>query len=239
MEALYEAVYAGAKPRIAKAIAEKETELETLLDGFAGLSPKLKDRANQRGEALQKEIDTLQRNLQDLRIPWERLRTELAARQEALELATATLNQEGHFRQKAEALKTVIGRIVCHFGRKGKRCFLKSIDIYAPEVAAVRPLTFLESPHSNSCQDAKPDLYSYDGTIMLMSATFGGQCRGCLRPSSATARSYTPRPNHQPLAHGRPRLLSRLPLIPTGIAREPSCHPRIARTLPFHFPPYH
>jgi DNA invertase Pin-like site-specific DNA recombinase len=155
MEALYEAVYAGAKPRIAKAIAEKETELETLLDGFAGLSPKLKDRANQRGEALQKEIDTLQRNLQDLRIPWERLRTELAARQEALELATATLNQEGHFRQKAEALKTVIGRIVCHFGRKGKRCFLKSIDIYAPEVAAVRPLTFLESPHSNSCQGAK------------------------------------------------------------------------------------
>lgn len=155
MEALYEAVYAGAKPRIEKAVAEKEAELETLLDGFAGLSLKLKERANKRGEALQKEIDTLQRDLQDLRIPWERLRTELAARQEALELATATLNQEGHFRQKAEALKTVIGRIVCHFGRKGKRCLLKSIDIYAPEAAAVRPLTFLESPQMNWCQDAK------------------------------------------------------------------------------------
>jgi hypothetical protein len=32
---------AQAKPRIEKAIAEKEAELETLLDGFAGLSPKL------------------------------------------------------------------------------------------------------------------------------------------------------------------------------------------------------
>lgn len=154
-EALYETVYAGAKPRIEKAIAEKEAELETLLDGFAHLSPKLKERANKRGEALQKEIDGLQRDLQDLQIPWEQLRAELAARQEALERATATLNQEGHFRQKAEALKTVIGRIVCHFSRKGKRCSLKSIDIYAPEVAAVRPLSFLNSPHWNWREGAK------------------------------------------------------------------------------------
>jgi DNA invertase Pin-like site-specific DNA recombinase len=152
IEALYEVVYTKAKPTIEKAIAEKEAELEVLLDGFAGLSPKLKERANKRGEAIQKEIDALQRDQQDLRIPWERLRAELAARQEAMERTTATLNQEGHFRQKAEALKTVIGRIVCHFSRRGIHCSLKSIDIYAPEVAAVRPLGFLGSPHWNSCQ---------------------------------------------------------------------------------------
>ena len=39
----------------------------------------------------------------------------MAARKEALERTTTTLNQEGHFRQKAEALKTVIDRIVCGF----------------------------------------------------------------------------------------------------------------------------
>ena len=151
IEALYDAIYSKAKPTIEKAIAEKEAELEALLDGFAGLSPKLKDRANKRGEALQKEIDALQRDLQDLRVPWEQLRAELAARQEALERATATLNQEGHFRQKAEALKTVIGRIVCHFSRRGIHCSMKSIDIYAPEDAAVRPLSFLGTPHWDSC----------------------------------------------------------------------------------------
>ena len=114
-------LHARPSPRSNKAIAEKEAELEALLDGFAGLSPKLKERANKRGEALQKEIDALKRDLADLRIPWENLRADLAARQEALERATSILNQEGHFRQKAEALKTVVGRIVCHFGRKGKR----------------------------------------------------------------------------------------------------------------------
>ncbi len=125
VEALYDALYSKTKPRIEKAIAEKEAEIESILDGFAGLTPKMKDRVNKRLEALQKEIDTLRRDLQDLRIPWERLRAELAARQEALEKATGILNQEGHFRQKAEALKTVIGRIVCHFSRKGKHCSAK------------------------------------------------------------------------------------------------------------------
>jgi hypothetical protein len=154
VEALYDAIYTRAKPRIEKAIAEKEAELEALLDGFAGLSLKLKERANKRGDALQKDIDALNRDLSDLRVPWESLRAELAARQEALERATSTLNQEGHFRQKAEAIKTVIGRIVCHFHRVGKRCTLKSIDIQAPEDAAVRPLSFPVTPHRDSCLGA-------------------------------------------------------------------------------------
>lgn len=141
VESLYDSLYSAAKPRIKKIVAEKEAELETLLDGFAGLSPKLKERANKRGEALQKEIDALQHDLEDLRIPWQRLQADLVARQEALERATKMLNQEGHFRQKAEALKTVVDRITCHFSR-GKRCTLKSIDLYAAEDGAVRPITF-------------------------------------------------------------------------------------------------
>jgi hypothetical protein len=186
VEALYEAVYTQAKPKIEQAIAEKEAELEALLDGFAGLSPKLKERANKRGEALQKEIDALNRDLADLRIPWENLRADLTARQEALSRATAILNQEGHYRQKAEALKTVVGRIVCHFGRKGKRCPLKSIDIYAPEVAAVRPLGFLNSPHWNSCQDAK-EKSSARGASWLLRHAYSAH----VTPISRSAASST------------------------------------------------
>jgi DNA invertase Pin-like site-specific DNA recombinase len=155
VETLYEALYLQAKPKIEQAIAAKEAEIESLLDGFAGLTPAMKGRVNKRLEALQKELDTLRHDLQDLRIPWERLRAELAARQEALERATATLNQEGHFRQKAEVLKTVVGHIICHFSQKGKRCTVKSIDVYAPEAAAVQPLGLTdESPHWHSCLGA-------------------------------------------------------------------------------------
>ena len=156
VETLYDAIYTRAKPRIQKAIAEKEAELEALLDGFSGLSPKLRERANKRGEAIQKEIDALNRDLADLRVPWESLRADLAARQQAMERATTTLNLEGHFRHKAEAVKTVIGRIVCNFTQVGKRCSMKTIEIHAPEDAAVQPLTFpVTSPHWDSRQDAE------------------------------------------------------------------------------------
>jgi len=64
---LYSASYRQVRPRIEKAIAEKEAELDALLDGFAGLSPRLKERANRRGEALQGEIDALRRDLCDRR----------------------------------------------------------------------------------------------------------------------------------------------------------------------------
>jgi hypothetical protein len=66
----------------------------------------------------------------------------LAARKEALERATATLNQEGHVRQKAEVLKTVVDKIVCHFRRVGQRATLESIEVIPAEDAALRPLTF-------------------------------------------------------------------------------------------------
>jgi len=141
-ESIYDLLYKKVKPRIEKTIAEKEAELDALLDGFAGLSPKLIERANKRGEALQRDIDRLQRDLVDLRVPWEWLKTDLKARQEALQRATTILNQEGRFRQKAEALKTVVDRIVCYFSKSGRRCTLESIELYAAEDGAIRPLTF-------------------------------------------------------------------------------------------------
>jgi hypothetical protein len=144
-------VYERARPSLEAAIAEKEAEIESLLDGFAGLTPKMKDRVNRRLEALQEEPNALQRNLRDLRIPWEYLQAGLSARQEALDRATATLNQEGHFRQKAEVLRTVVSKIVCHFRRVGKHSALQSIDIIPAEDAAAGPLTFPGSLLTDSC----------------------------------------------------------------------------------------
>lgn len=126
----------------AKQIADKEAEIESILDGFAGLTPTMKDRVNKRLEAIQEEMDALKGDLRNLTIPWDELREDLAARQAALKRTTATLNQEGHFCQKAEALKTVVDKIVCHLRRVGKRATLDHIDVIPAEGAAVRPLTF-------------------------------------------------------------------------------------------------
>jgi hypothetical protein len=139
---LYSASYRHVRPRIEKAIADKEAELEALLDGFSGLSPKLKERANRRGEALQEEIDALKRDLCDQRGSWDYFLAQLTERKAALDRAVSTLNQEGRHRQKAEALRSAVGDIVCHFQEQGKRRKLVSIEVAAAEDGAVQPLTF-------------------------------------------------------------------------------------------------
>lgn len=154
VETLYGVLFEKVKPQLEKKLADKEAEIETVLDGFAGLTPKMKDRVNKRLESLQEDADALRRDLIDLRVPWDRLRDDLAARREALERARSTLNQEGHFRQKAEVLKTVLDKIVCHFRRVGKRVTLDSIDVIPLEDAAIRPLTFPGSLLTNSCLGA-------------------------------------------------------------------------------------
>ena len=108
---------------------------------------------NRRGETLQEEIEVLRRDLQNLRLRWEFLCNDLAARREARNRATATLNQEGHFRQKTEVLKAVVGKIVCHFRRVGKHATLESIEIIPAEDAAIQPLTFPGSLLEDSCLD--------------------------------------------------------------------------------------
>jgi hypothetical protein len=137
--AVYGRVWERARPGLEKQVAEKEAELEVLLDEYKDLSPKLRERANKRGEALQEEIDALNRRLSDLRISWDQ---GLAARQEAFARAFKTLNQEGRHRQKAEVLRAVIGKIICHFTGTGRRVKLESVDVIAAEDAAVRPLGF-------------------------------------------------------------------------------------------------
>jgi DNA repair exonuclease SbcCD ATPase subunit len=149
--AVYGRLLERVRPELEKQIAEKDAELEALLDGYKDLSPKLRERANKRGESLQEEIDDLNRQLRDLRTPWDQVRQELAARQEALARATKTLNQEGRHRQKAEVLGAVVDKIICHFTGTGRRVRLESIKVIATKDAAIPPLTFPGSLLTNSC----------------------------------------------------------------------------------------
>ena len=151
---VYGRLFERARPELEKQIAVKEAELEALLDGYKDLSPKLRERANKRGEALQDEVNELKDQLRDLRIPWERFRQELVARQEALARATETLNQEGRHRQKTEVLRAVVDKIICRFTGTGRRVRLESIEVIAAEGAAVGPLTFPGSLLTDSCLSA-------------------------------------------------------------------------------------
>ena len=103
VQELYGLLYERAKPELEKKVADKEAEIEAVLDGFAGLTSKMKDRVNIRLEALQAELDALRADLRDSRLSWEYFTDQLTARKEALDRATATLNQEGQVRQKGRS----------------------------------------------------------------------------------------------------------------------------------------
>jgi hypothetical protein len=77
----------------------------------------------------------------------------LSARKETLERTTATVNQEGHFRHKTEALECLVDKIVCHF--KGTR--LDTVEMVPAEDTAIRLLTFRRPLLEDSCQGAKTE----------------------------------------------------------------------------------
>jgi DNA invertase Pin-like site-specific DNA recombinase len=148
LEEVYGVLYNAMKPGIEREIGEREAKLEALLDGFTGLSPKLKERANKRGEALQEEIDQLREKLVDLREPYARFEEELVARREAIDMARAMIGRESSGLQKAESLSKVVAKIVCRFRHvearrsKGKReiagkSYLESVEIKAVSGEAV------------------------------------------------------------------------------------------------------
>jgi len=149
IEEIYDKVYPAKKKEIEARIAAKEGEIEALLDGFAGLTPKLRERANRRGEALQDEIEASRLELKNWGVHWGRLTSQLKTHKDALARATTTLNQEGHHRAKAAAIRTVIGEIICTF-KPGRPATLETLKIVAVKSggAADQPQPFcrLSSP---------------------------------------------------------------------------------------------
>lgn len=135
---LYGLIYERMRPKLEAEIAKRETQLDTMLEEFRTLSPKLRTRANKAMEAIQAEIDQFKRDASDLRQPWHNLRENVAQRQAALDNAQAVLSNGAAGRQKTEALNGVVDRIVCHFsktetkaGTNHGRSVLQSVEILA------------------------------------------------------------------------------------------------------------
>lgn len=121
-------------PELVEEIEAKEAELDEMLAGFFRLSPALQDRANQRMEGLQAEVAALREQVEDLTAPWEEVSAEAHSRSEAMGMALAITNETGP--RKAEALKGVVDKIVCHFRYQGIKSIIDSVEIHAASADA-------------------------------------------------------------------------------------------------------
>ena len=132
----YGLIFERVRPGLEAQIQEREAELDRMVEDFRSLSPKMRDRANARMEALQAEIDSRKQAISDLRVPWETLKEELKSRRKALNHALTVLGRKGCGSQKTEALRAVVSKIVCNFryvGNDGKptakKSFLDTVKI--------------------------------------------------------------------------------------------------------------
>lgn len=111
----YSALHDKLRPGFESRLAAKRAELDRLLDGFIGLSDRMKPAANQKMEALQDEIDALERQTTNLAPAFDNAIAELLARDEALGKAKQAIRGDGEGRRKADALSKVVKEIRLHF----------------------------------------------------------------------------------------------------------------------------
>ncbi|MGQ0633429.1 MAG: recombinase family protein [Planctomycetaceae bacterium] len=112
---IYGVLFERVRPRLESEIADRQAKLDRELDAFTSLPDRLRQAAVKRMEPLQTEIDALESELVDWREPYRNLQAELTARKASLEQASATIGRDGAGRVKAETLRGVVDRIVCHF----------------------------------------------------------------------------------------------------------------------------
>lgn len=118
---LLDNVFDRIKPCIEREIANKERELDKMLDDFRGLAPVLRDRANGKMECALEEIKTLRSNLVGFRSQYGEAETELAARLKAIDRATDALRNPSSCRRKTAVIAEVVDKIVCHFEHTSTR----------------------------------------------------------------------------------------------------------------------
>jgi DNA invertase Pin-like site-specific DNA recombinase len=133
-------------PELHAEIEAKEAELEEMLAGFFKLPPKVQDRASRKMEAIQEEIDNLKAEIENLTAPWLDASREVYERSKAMEHALSVAEEDGP--RRAEALRKVVDRIVCHFRYSAKKSFLDSVEIY-PVSGEVFHLSLADSSFGN------------------------------------------------------------------------------------------
>jgi len=138
---MYGMLFERLRPGLEKQIAEREADLDRMVEDFRGLSDRLKERANQKMEAAEAELDRLRQQLVDLRQPWGNLKEDLASRLRQVNEAMHVLGNGSTGRQKTEAAASVISRIVCGFRHSAKKSYLDSVDIETVSGDVVRVVT--------------------------------------------------------------------------------------------------
>lgn len=115
LEAEYLAYCRSQEARWQQELQDKEAKLERMVEQFVDLTgKKAREIANRHIEALEGEIKELRDQLENLTERLESVHEELALRLKSLREAEATLQAETP-RRKAEALRGVIDKIICHF----------------------------------------------------------------------------------------------------------------------------
>jgi hypothetical protein len=103
------------RAELSKQLAAKEAELGRWVDQFANLTNQLAvEQANQKMEALGAEIVALREQLAPLDARVEQLRAELVTLEKRISEAREALAGDSN-RRKAQAVRTVISRILCKF----------------------------------------------------------------------------------------------------------------------------
>ena len=110
----YDEIYSRVLPQVHADLAAKNAELDNLIESYANLPKAVQHKINGKLELLQAEIDDLERQTVNLRIPRDEAYSMLQRRkQEALE-AIQAINTDIEYRAMTEALRLVIDRIVLH-----------------------------------------------------------------------------------------------------------------------------
>jgi DNA repair exonuclease SbcCD ATPase subunit len=95
-------------------LAAKDGELSRLVDAYADLKGRAKEKAKERTEAIEAEMTELQGRLENLAEKMAGLERELAAKSKAIEQAKRILTGQVPLK-KAEALQAVVAKVFCHF----------------------------------------------------------------------------------------------------------------------------
>jgi len=153
LDVAYGLAYERLRPQLEAKIEQREQELDRMLEDFRLLSPQLRERANEKMEALDAEIKQLRAGILDLRLPWQNLTADIAARSEALARATRALGNGSAGRAKTDALTAVVAKIVCHFSPDGRRSILDRVEIYAVSGDSTS-LTFGSAPRRDPVSES-------------------------------------------------------------------------------------